>query len=396
MSYFTPYVDAAGLHIPTYSDIRDDIILQMKKIYGNDIYLENDSADYQFISTLALKISDSYQAVQYAYNSRSPATAIGAALDSIVKLNGIARKAPGYSTCQVTLTGIPFAEIKNGSVVDKTGLIWNLPSSVIIGSDGTVISSVVCQKVGAVSAEPGDIDKINTPTYGWKSVINHSAAIPGNVIETDAELRQRQTISVSNPSQTMLEGTHGALMALKNIARVAVYENDTNVSVVDPENNPHGLPPHSITCVVEGGSDTDIAKAILYHKGIGCYTNGSKEVSIIDRNDYVNKVRFYRPAYVDIYVNLKLKKYTGYVSSLSSTVKTAIYNYISSLEIGRDVSISMLTGAIMSCNPDITRPVFGISSITIGRSKGALANGDIDIKYNEVARPNYDNIEVTV
>lgn len=86
-----------------------------------------------------------------------------------------------------------------------------------------------------------------------------------------------------------------------------MYENDTNVSVVDPENNPHGLPPHSITCVVEGGSDTDIAKAILYHKGIGCYTNGSKEVSIIDRNDYVNKVRFYRPAYVDIYVNLKLK-----------------------------------------------------------------------------------------
>lgn len=162
-------------------------------------------------------------------------------------------------------------------------------------------------KIGAVSAEPGDIDKINTPTYGWKSVTNHAAAIPGNAVETDAELRKRQTVSVSNPSQTMLEGTHGALMALKNIARVAVYENDTNVSVVDPENNPHGLPPHSITCVVEGGSDTDIAKAILYHKGIGCYTNGSREISIIDRNDYVNKVRFYRPAYVDIYVNLKLK-----------------------------------------------------------------------------------------
>lgn len=396
MSYFTPYVDASGLHIPTYADIRDDIILHMKKIYGNDIYLENDSADYQFISTLALKISDSYQAVQYAYNARSPATAIGAALDSVVKLNGIARKEPGYSTCQVTITGIPFTEIKSGSVVDKTGIVWDLPSSVIIGSDGTVISSVVCQKVGAVSAEPGDIDKINTPTYGWKSVINHSAAIPGNAIETDAELRQRQTISVSNPSQTMLEGTHGALMALKNIARVAVYENDTNVSVVDPENNPHGLPPHSITCVVEGGSDTDIAKAILYHKGIGCYTNGSKEVSIIDRNDYVNKVRFYRPSYTDIYVKLKLKKYTGYVSSLSSNVKTAIYNYISSLEIGRDVSISMLTGAIMACNPDITRPVFGISSITIGRSNQSLSNGDIDINYKEVARPNYDNIEVTV
>ena len=95
MSYFTPYVDTSGLHIPTYADIRDDIIVQMKKIYGNDIYLENDSADYQFISILALKISDSYQAVQYACNARSPVTAIGAALDSVVKLNGIVRKEPG-------------------------------------------------------------------------------------------------------------------------------------------------------------------------------------------------------------------------------------------------------------------------------------------------------------
>lgn len=31
MSYFTPYVDASGLHIPTYADIRDDIIVQMKR-----------------------------------------------------------------------------------------------------------------------------------------------------------------------------------------------------------------------------------------------------------------------------------------------------------------------------------------------------------------------------
>ena len=50
----------------------------------------------------------------------------------------------------------------------------------------------------------------------------------------------------------------------------------------------------------------------------------------------------------------------------------------------------------MSCNLDITRPVFGIYSITIGRSKQSLLNGDVDIAYKEVARPNYDNIEVTV
>lgn len=394
MSYFAPYVDNAGLHLPTYQDILDDLIASMKQIFGQDIYLENDSADYQMLSIIALKIHDSYQAIQYAYNSRSPSTAIGAALDSVVKLNGIYRKPAGRSTCELTLTGAPFTEIKNGSVKDSTGNIWNLPESVIIGSDGTIKSTATCSVAGAVTALPGDITEIDTPTFGWKSVSNEVSAVAGNAIETDGELRQRQTISVSNPSQTMLSGTLGALRALDNVTRVSVYENDTNISTVDPDNNPFGLPPHSVTCVVEGGDDLEIARAILYHKGLGCYTNGSKVIKVTDQNDYVNTVRFFRPSYVPIFVHVKLKKYTGYVESLKTSVKNAIYEYIEGLEIGRDVSISMLTGIVASCNPNPLKPLFGISSITVGRSKQSQSAGDIDISYKEVASPVYENLEV--
>ncbi len=396
MSYFTPYVDGSGLHMPTYSDILEDMISSMKEIYGTDIYLENDSADYQFLSALALKVSDSYQAVQYAYNSRSPSTAIGAALDSVVKLNGIYRKAAGYSTCELTITGTAFTEIKNGSVKDATGNVWNLPASVVIGADGTIKATATCATAGAITALPGGIAEINTPTFGWTAVTNEVSAIQGNAIETDGELRQRQTISVSNPSQTMLAGTLGALRALKNVARVSVYENDTNISAVDEENNPYGLPAHSVTCVVEGGDDNDIAEAILYHKGIGCYTNGSTVVKVTDQNEYINTIRFYRPTYVPIYVHVKVKKYTGYISSLASSIKSAVYDYLEGLEIGRDVSISMLTGIVVGCNPNPSKPLFGISAITIGRSESALAAGDVDIDYNEVAAPLYDAIEVEV
>lgn len=143
MSYFTPFIDSSGLHLPTYQDILENMIDLMKSIYGQDIYLGNDAADYQFLSILALKIADSYQAVQYAYNARSPQTAIGATLDSIVKLNGLERKAAGYSTCEVTLTGTPFTEIKKGSVKDTSGLIWDLPASVVIGSNGTLTTTEI-------------------------------------------------------------------------------------------------------------------------------------------------------------------------------------------------------------------------------------------------------------
>lgn len=395
MTYFKPYVDSTGLHIPTYNDILEDMIAAMKQIYGDDIYLDNSSPDYQLLSIFALKQSDTLQAMAYAYNARSPETAIGASLDSVVKLNGIKRKAAGHSTCQVKITGSPFTQITNGAVKDRAGLTWDLPANVVIDSNGTAYTVATCRTAGAVSALAGDISQIETPTYGWVSVTNEVAAVLGNAQETDAQLRERQTISTANPSQTMLDGTKGAIAALKNVSRYAVYENDTNVSSVT-DDNPYGLPAHSVTCVVEGGTDEDVAEAIFLHKGIGCYTNGDVVVEYTDQNDYINRVRFFRPVYKDIFVKVVLKKYTGYISTMTVKVREAVYNYLAALTIGSDVSASVLSNIITDCNPSLTKPIFGIKELKLGLSKSAMAAQDIDIGFKEIPNPAYANIEVTL
>lgn len=395
MTYFKPYVDSTGLHIPTYNDILEDMIAAMKQIYGDDIYLDNSSPDYQLLSIFALKQSDTLQALAYAYNARSPETAIGTSLDSVVKLNGIKRKAAGHSTCQVKITGSPFTQITNGAVKDRAGLTWDLPANVVIDSNGTVYTVATCRTAGAVSALAGDISQIETPTYGWVSVTNEVAAVLGNAQETDAQLRERQTISTANPSQTMLDGTKGAIAALKNVSRYAVYENDTNVSSVT-DDNPYGLPAHSVTCVVEGGTDEDVAEAIFLHKGIGCYTHGDVEVQYTDQNDYINRVRFFRPVYKDIFVKVVLKKYTGYISTMTVKVREAVYNYLAALTIGSDVSASVLSNIITDCNPSLTKPIFGIKELKLGLSKSAMAAQDIDIGFKEIPNPAYANIEVTL
>nr|DAV21124.1 MAG TPA: Baseplate J like protein [Caudoviricetes sp.] len=395
MTYFKPYVDSTGLHIPTYNDILEDMIAAMKQIYGDDIYLDNSSPDYQLLSIFALKQSDTLQAMAYAYNARSPETAIGTSLDSVVKLNGIKRKAASRSTCQVKITGTPFTQIVDGAVRDRAGLTWDLPSSVIIDSSGTTYTVATCRTSGAVSALAGDISQIETPTYGWIAVINEVAAVLGNAQETDAQLRERQTISTANPSQTMLDGTKGAIAALKNVSRYAVYENDTNVSSVT-EDNPYGLPAHSVTCVVEGGTDEDVAEAIFLHKGIGCYTHGDVTVEYTDQNDYINRVRFFRPVYKDIYVKVALKKYTGYISTMTVKVREAVYNYLAALTIGSDVSASVLSNIITDCNPSLTKPIFGIKELKLGLSKSSMAAQDIDIGFKEIPNPAYANIEVTL
>ena len=74
-------------------------------IFGADIYLGSDSQDGQYISIFALAAFDCCQIAQAVYNSFSPLTAIGKALSTQVKINGIARDVATYSSVDLYLVG---------------------------------------------------------------------------------------------------------------------------------------------------------------------------------------------------------------------------------------------------------------------------------------------------
>ncbi|CQR71691.1 Baseplate J-like protein [Sporomusa ovata DSM 2662] len=390
MAYFTPYIDSAGLHIPTYTDIRDDLIEQAKSIYGQDIYLENDSMDYQYLSVFALKISDTLQAVQLAYNNRSPSTSIGSALDAVVKINGIYRKMASYSTCSVTLMGTSGTLITDGIVQDASGYNWSLPASVTISNTGSITVTATCQTIGAISAQIGDITKIITPTKGWISVTNNVIASTGQAVEVDSALRSRQAISTENPSQTILDGIFGAISSLESVTRLKLYENDTGEVDAD------GLPPHSLTAVVEGGKDEDIANAIYVRKTPGAYTNGTTALLINNDRGQTFLIRFYRPAYVIVDTTITLKALAGYTTATTDAIKAAVANYQDSLQIGDDLSISSTWGAALSVIPSLKKPLFSITSLTIGRHGQYQSAADIVTSFNEVTQGDTENIVVNI
>ena len=159
-AYFTPYIDGSGFHMPDYLQIRDGLVSEARRIFGQDIYLENDSQDYEFISLMADKIHDAFLTAQLVYNNRSPATAIGAALDGIVKLNGIKRKSATRSVCKVIITGTPETVIRNGVVTTeyspgelRQGTVnWDLPAELVIPETGELETTATCQEYGAVYA----------------------------------------------------------------------------------------------------------------------------------------------------------------------------------------------------------------------------------------------------
>lgn len=389
MAYFSPYIDESGLHIPTYTDILEDLIAREKAIFGNDIYLGIDSMDYQYLSVIALKISDTMQAIQLTYNNRSPATAIGSGLDAIVKVNGIKRKSASYSTCLVVLGGTPGTSITGGIVADVSGYRWALPSPVYIENSGQVIVTAQCETIGAISALPGTITSIVTPTKGWLSVTNSVSAVQGQPVETDAQLRARQSISTDLPSQTLLSGTTAGIASVAGVSRYKVYENDTNTTDVN------GLPGHSITCVVEGGLDGDIASQIYARKGIGCYTNGTTETTIKDVYGRNTTIRFYRPTYVPIYVNVSIAKKTGYTENMTGLIQNAITDYLNSLSIGETLIYSILNAVAMQVQPSLSNPVFAITAITAGKAANPTGTADIALAFNEISRGLLANVNVT-
>lgn len=385
------YVDESGLHYPSYKECKDYFVYHEKRIYGNDIYIDNDSMDGERIAIMTLATFQSFQAAEIAYNNTAPSMAIGTALARLVKLNGMTVKESGYSTVYLELRGKPFITIKNGIVSDTGGNKWNLPQSVNLGENGVVYVTATAQEKGSVTALPRQVNKIDTPQYGWSSVQNKAAASPGQATEKESQIRLRQKQTVALPSQALLEGVEAALWNLENVTDVKVAENDTDLAkVVDG----FTLPSHSITCVVDGGSEEEIAKTIFYKKTPGCYTHGDIEKVVYDKYQNVNYIRFFRSEKVKTKTKIILKPLSGFSDDITAQIKNSIKEYINSLRISVDLIQSALNTIINESNEDMRNPIFSVLSLEIAKHDESFSTNDIIINLNQKITIDIEDIEV--
>ncbi|VEB95795.1 Uncharacterized homolog of phage Mu protein gp47 [Cedecea lapagei] len=384
-------VTAQGITAPDYQSLLGVLMDSFRQIYGADAYLEPDSKDGQLISLVALAIHDANNTAVAVYNSFSPATAMGRALSSNVKINGIVRRAATYSTVDLLLTGVPGTTISNGSVRDNNGGVWLLPDTVSIGVEGTVIATATCSSSGVMIAPAGTVTVMGTPTRGWTAVINPQAATPGVAAETDAELRIRQSQSVALPALTPFEAVEGAIANVAGVTRHKLYENDTGAV------NVNGLPPHSIAAIVDGGDVTEIAQTLRGKKGQGVATFGSTSIVVPDLYGNPHTISFSRPGNVPIYVNIVLKVFTGYTSQTGEQMKQAIADYINGLGIGDSVLLSRIySPANLGVVSGGKARFYDISELMIGKSSSAVAAANVNIGYSEAASCSVENINITV
>ena len=397
MAYSAPSISAAGLSVSGFSDIQAFLLQNYQAIYGPIAYTGNDTSDYQEVSNIALAIADCHSAVVLAYNSRSVVTAVGSALDTLVK--PLQRLVASASEALLTITGTAGTVIVNGSVRDANGILWNLPANVTIPNSGTINIQAFANQLGVVQAAPNTITQLAFGAVpGWISANNPNAAIPGQSTETDSQLRARWFISVAVSSKTILAGTRASIAAISGVTRYNVFENPTGSA------DANGTPAHSLTCVVEGGADASIANAIYLNRGIGPLTNGSTpnasgSTSYTVYDSQTNApfaVGYYRPTYQQIYVSLTVHGLNAtFTTAMQQAIVAAIVSYLNSLQIGETVSASVVYSIAQSVSPSLVNPSFSIQSFSIGTSASPTTSADIPLAFYQVAQTATTQITLT-
>jgi uncharacterized phage protein gp47/JayE len=397
------YIDPTGIHAPTYQDVYSALIAQYQAIFGADVYLGNDSQDGQLIGIFAQAIADANNALVANYNAYSPATAQGAGLSSQVKINGLARLVPSNSTAVMTLVGQAGTIINNGIVQDNAGNQWALPTLAIIGLSGTLSITATCTVPGAINAQANAITQIVTPTLGWQSATNPAAAVPGSPTENDATLRIRQSVSTAQPANSVIASISAAVGNVPSVGQWMIYENATGST------DANGVPAHSISPIVSGGTVSAIAAAIQSRKPPGIQTYGTTSAVVIDPVGLPITINFFQLAEVQIYVALTIHPLSGYLSTTGALIQNAMAAAINAMTIGETVYLSRLyapatlsgdaatlSSGLTQAQLDALSLTYSITTLFIDIVPSPTSTANIAIAFNAAAQSSVANISLTV
>lgn len=348
------------------------------------------------------------EALYRAWASKDPAKAIGVDLDIVSSITGTFRKPGTPSNVDLTFTGLPGSMILADSIVEsaETGQRWIVDQTFYVGPDGTAVVPARSQQIGQIQAEPNTITRMITTIAGVSAVTNESPATPGTAKEGDSSLRIRRRLEVGRPGSNQVDSLYGILSGSEGVRRVKVYNNPTGSAAVDPDLNPHGLPAHSNTILVDGGIVSDLAMAIYLKKCPGVFLNPDgtpvqEWVTSPTVPSHQQLIKFGRPIYVDITVVVDIKNDGTLPDDVEDQIKDAIISFAAGespsgqdgfkttgFDIGESVPISTMYTPI---NQVIGR--YGNSYVNSLTLDGAATNKTI--AYNELSRWLDSNITVT-
>lgn len=310
------YIGINGLVTQSLEEIRNDLISKFQDIYGEDINIEQNSPDGQFINILAQEKKDILDLFTQYYNNLDVDRVIGIPQQILYKLNGLTINAYTYSyvtvdvttTQNVTLQGLD-DNLNNAdgigyTVRDTNGNRWILANTTNLNT-GTTSLIFRAAELGSVTALPNTINIMETVQRGVESVNNlASNYITGNTGETAAQFRQRRNQAMAVASQGFDESIQSQMLNLENVTQCKVYDNRTDETV-------NTIPAHTVWVIVEGGTPEEIGRIIYNNLPPGIPMKGSQSVTITKTNGNTEIINYDLPVAVPLYIRVTIKNFTN-------------------------------------------------------------------------------------
>lgn len=240
----------------------------MRQIYGADVNLDSNTQNGQVIGILTLLLNDLEELIVNLPNTFNPDTAQGFALDNIANLTNIQRKQGTFTTQIIRITadrvitlqglGLNYNNLEATAygVRDASGNIFYLTNNetLAIGNNDLLFRA---STYGQVITQTNTITQAIEIVEGVTAITNTQIQSSiGTDEESDIELRLRRESSFFINTYNIENAIFSALInQIESISDARIFVNRSNVVV-------NGVDPRQLWCIVEGGSNDEIAPII--------------------------------------------------------------------------------------------------------------------------------------
>lgn len=393
------FVVETGVIVPDTADLRAQVEAEWREAFGADIVLTANTPQGVLVTMLTLARDATARNNAALANQINPDIAGGVFLDAIWRLTGGQRvKATNSLVTGVLLTGVAGTIIPAGvllAVGSADGPRFASLGAVQLAVDGTASVDFQAVDTGPIAAPAGDLEFIVSGVLGWETATNPTPAVLGLPRESDVAGRRRRRDTLALQSVSMAEATLSAVFDLPGVRSAVYRENFTGATVII---DGVSLVEHSIYVAVSGGTDADIAAALLRSKSGGCDWNGDTTVNVLDpESGQTYPVKFQRPEEKQVYVRVTVRQgsETGDPVTLA---RSAVLAYVNGeldgeqgLVIGADVSPWEIAGAVNRGAPGLF-----VTSVTLSLDGSTFSAAVIPFDLDEQAQVFEGNIEITV
>lgn len=392
------YIDATGVVVPDTSALLTTVQDEFKAVFGADLPVTPDTTQGVLITGETLARDAVVRNNAALANQINPNLAGGVFLDALCALTGLSRTRATRSVVTANLAGQPGTIIAQGSRAQTAaGAVFESLATVVLNGAGTASAEFRAIEFGPVPAAIGALNQIVDGVIGWETITNPAAATLGLAEQSDASLRQLRADTLALQNVALPESITSAVSAVANVRSLAFLENVANTTEVIEGIS---LVPHSIFVCVDGGSDQEVAAAILANKSLGCNFNGNTTVEVVEPvTGQAYDVIFERPEEIDILVRVTVSL-DGTLIDPNTAIPAAVVAYANGempnekgFVVGGDVSPFEIGAAVNSAYPTVyVKKV----EVALDEMSPAYSTNDIPIAKDQVARTQTGNVTVVV